>query len=322
MIKRLFLLTAFVLLGVPVAWAQFGFGKPKDVAIVKGQPLIVLLEEEDPATLKKLAKKPQELADYKAYVADYNASMQKLVPTLWKFSPSVEFKSESELPALRKAKGPQRGVLYHLDFVLAHRHPLNGPTAPNLPTHYYTSEKVSAMMVDVVGNGGQNTVWRVQIAPGPIYNSDIIFSLKTIQQYLEARAANRKGADMRAELAKNGKKLRGKTLLLDEADLKDKLTAAEVKKVYPLPFEIVPRATIEEAVANGDARYACVRLVPVTESVTAQVVMDAADASMLAMSVPGGGGVRMMPFGGAIGNNGSAIGKSNLKDFAEAAGKK
>ncbi|WP_310395786.1 hypothetical protein [Hymenobacter sp.] len=311
MTKSLLLFAALVL-NAPATWAQMGFGKPKDVAAVKSQPLVVALKDEDPSQLKKLAKKPDELAEYKAYIADYNARMQELAPKLWQFSPSVEFKQESELPALRKAKGPQRGVLRHLNFVLSAH---TGGVGNRLGGFSYQSEQVSALVVEVMGNGDQHQVWRVQLAPGPVYTSDIIFSLKGMQTYLQARADGRKGDDMREELAKNGKKLRTKTLLFDEADIKGKLTAADIKQAYPFPSQIVPRATIEAAAASADARYACVRLLPATESIMVQAVFDTADGALLGISKPNT--VRLMGIGG-----GTAIGKGNLKDFAEAAGGK
>ena len=312
MTKSLFLFAAAIVFNASTAWAQMGFGKPKDVATVKSQPLVVVLQDEDPAKLKKLAKKPEELADYKAYIADYNARMQELAPKLWKFSPSVEFKHESELAALRKAKGPQRGVLQHLNFQLAHRHHVPGTPMGVGGTYFYSSEQVSAIVLSVLGNGDQDQVWRVQLAPGAVYTSDIIFSLKTIQQYLQGRADGLSGRDMMADVAKNGKQLRTKTLLIDEEDVKGKLTATDIKQAYPFPYQIVPRATIETAVASADARYACVRLLPATESIMVQVVMNAEDGSMMAMSKPNA--VRVMGVGG-----GQAIGKSNLKDFAQAA---
>ena len=169
------------------------------------------------------------------------------------------------------------------------------------------------MVVEVIGNGDQHQVWRVQIAPGPVYTSDLIFTLKTLQQYLQGRVDGRSGSDMRAELAKNGPKLRTKTLLFDEEDIKGKLTAADIKQAYPFPYQVVPRATIETAVTDADVRYACVRLLPVAEGITAQVVMDTADGTLLGISLPNR--MRVMGIGG-----GSAIGKGNLKDFAQAAG--
>lgn len=89
MTKHVLLLVTGLILNTSAAWAQMGYGKPKDVAAVKSQPLIVVLKDEEPGQLKKLAKKPDELADFKAYIADYNVKMQELAPKLWHFSPSV-----------------------------------------------------------------------------------------------------------------------------------------------------------------------------------------------------------------------------------------
>jgi hypothetical protein len=315
-VKALLSLTAAILLQAAAARAQFGLGKPKEIALVKNQPLIVMLKEEDLKQLKKLASKPEDLADYKASIADYNSQMRELAPKLWKLSSAVEFKPESELENLRKAKKTQRAVLRHLTFSLGHRHRMLG--APmnsfNVADFYYTTEQVSALVIDLLGDGDENHVGRIQIAAGPVYPSDMIFSLKHLQTYLQGRADGRSNGDMREEIARNGKKLPTKTLLIDETDVKNKLTAADIKQVYPFPYQVVPRTTIEKAVADGDAHYAYIRLLPATETVTVQVVVDAASADLMGMSLPS----RMQVVGV---NTGSSIGKGNFKDFAKAGGK-
>jgi hypothetical protein len=317
--KRLLLITASLLLCSSAVWAQMGLGKPKDIEVVKSQPLIVVLKDEDPKELKKLADKPDDLSAYKGYIANYNAQVQELVPKLWKFSPSIEFRPASALPALRKAKGGRYGVLQQADLIDTHRHYNSAGGAPggmsNMLNYSYSSEHVSAFTLEVYGSGDQDKVWRVSIAPGPIYASDIIFSLRTMQTYMQSRLDGRSGGDMRAEVAANGKKLPKKVLLIDETDLKDKLTAADLKAAYPLPYEVVPRQTIEQAVASGDARYAYIRMMPVTESIFAQVVVDAATNDLLAYSLPGT--MQMM----ALRSGGSVVSKASLKDFAKAASK-
>lgn len=315
-VKFLLSITTAILLQAATAQAQFGLGKPKEIAVVKSQPLIVILKEEDPKQLKKLANKPEELADYKTGVADYNAQMRELAPKLWKLSSGVEFKSESELETLRKAKKTQRAVLRHLSFVLGHRHRMGGTplNSTSMGNFYYTSEQVSALVIDLFGDGDENAVGRIQIAAGPVYPSDIIFSIKYLQTYLQARANGRSGSDMREEIAQNGKRIPTKTLLIDESDVKNKLTAADIKQVYPYPYQIVPRATIEKAVAEADGHYAYIRLLPATETVTVQVVVDADNADLLGMSLPSR--VQMLGV-----SDGSSIGKGNFKDFAKSAGK-
>ncbi|OWP62323.1 hypothetical protein CDA63_14650 [Hymenobacter amundsenii] len=314
MTKKLFFLALALLLSLNGAWAQLGLGNPKQVAQVKSQPLVVLLRDEDPGTLKKLAKKPEELADYKSYIADYNTQIQELATKLWKFSPSVEFRPESELEALRKAKGAARGVLQHQEVYLTgpRNHVAGTPTTGAQARYYHNAEKVSAMAVYLVGKGDKDRVAQMLLAPGPIYTSDLIFSIHNLQQYLDARSKGRAGSNIRAEIAQNGKLLRKKILLIDEEDIKGKLTAADIKQSYPFPYEVVPRSKIEEAVSSGDARYACIRLLPATESIMVQVAMDAKDGTMLAMSKPNM--VRVAGIGG-----GQNIGKNNLKDFADCA---
>ena len=61
MTKHVLLLAIGLIFNVSAAWAQLGYGKPKDVAAVKSQPLIVMLKDEELSQLKKLAKKPDEL---------------------------------------------------------------------------------------------------------------------------------------------------------------------------------------------------------------------------------------------------------------------
>lgn len=319
MTKKILLLSLAALgLRATTALAQLGLGKPKDIAIVKNQPLLVLLKDEDPDELKKLAKKPDELADYKAYIADYNTEMQALAPQLWHFSPSVEFRHESELKALRKTKGEQHGLLRQMDLVTVRRHSAGGSMsqpAGAIPNYYYTSDAVSSIVLELIGDGDESQVARVALAPGPIYHSDYIFAFKSMQDYMQHRASRSSNSDVREEIAANGPKLKTKILLLEEDDTKEKLTPSQIKQAYPFKCQVVPRATIEQAVAAADARYAYVRMMPATGSITMQMVVDAADQSLLGYSMPNH--VRIMGVGG-----GQHIGPGNLKDFAKfAAGK-
>ena len=298
--KKLFLLLS-VLLSTTclVARAQ----SDKDLAILKSQSLIVVLKDEEPDKLKKLARKPDELAAYKAFVESYNTQIQELAPKIWHFSPSVEFRHESELAALVKDKNYQHGVLKHDDFTVMEH--VSGGAARGGAV--YSAESKTAFLLNIISNGTQRTLAPVPIAPGVVHTSDIIFCLKTLQYQLQERANGKSSKNIMAE---NGKRLRVKTLLLDEAEVSGKLSPADIKQAYPFPFQIVPRETIETAVKDADARYACVRLLPVSGSMMAQVIMDAADGAILAMSI-GGTGFK----------SGEVVNKGNLKEFAQAAGK-
>ncbi|RZK24961.1 MAG: XRE family transcriptional regulator [Hymenobacter sp.] len=105
MSKSVLLLFAAIGAGTLAAQAQIGTQPDwtQEIAIIKAQPLVVLLNEEDPKELRKLADKPAELAQYKTYVAQYNAQLQQLARELWQFSPAVTFQSEADYQELRKA---------------------------------------------------------------------------------------------------------------------------------------------------------------------------------------------------------------------------
>ncbi|MDO7851952.1 hypothetical protein [Hymenobacter convexus] len=298
--RKLFLLfTAVLSASGLVARAQ----SDESLAILKNQSLIVVLKDEEPDKLKKLAKKPGELEAYKSFVKNYNVLIEELAPKIWHFSPSVEFRHEAELAVLVKDKAYRHGVFKHDNFtVLEH---LSGGAARG--GAIYTSESKTAFLLNIISNGSERTIAPVYLAPGVVRTSDVVFSLKILQSQLEERAAGKSNKDLMAE---HGKRLRSKTLLLDEAEMNGKLSAADIKQAYPFAFQLVPRETIESAVNDADARYACVRILPVTGNMTALVIMDPVDGAMLAMSV-GGMGLK----------SGNVVTKGNLKDFAQAAGK-
>ena len=302
--KKLFLvLTALFMAKGSVVWAQ----SDKDLAILQGQSLIVVLKDEEPAKLKKLAKKPSELANYKAFILDYNTQIEQLAQQLWRFSPAVEFKHESELPALLKEKAYQHGVLQHDNFTSIERISGAGPGGT-----IYMSEAKTAFLLGVISQGTQRTIAQMPMAPGVVHTSDIILCLKALQYELQGRASGKTGKEQMMAMMQNGKRLRLKTLLLDEAEISAKLSVDDLKQLYPFAHQVVPRETIEAAVKNSDPRCACVRIMPISTSSMVQVVMDIADGAILVMSLPNSMSLK----------SGNVVDKNNLKEFAKAAGSK
>jgi hypothetical protein len=299
--KALFLLLSVLLTTTgSKAWAQ----SEQDLAILKSQSLVILLKDEDPGKLKKLARKPGELADYRAFVADYNTQVQAWARAIWHFSPAVECKQESEMPAMLKDKSFQHGVLRHDNFNVMHHF---GGAARGGATYY--AEAKTAFVLSIVDKGTRRGILDLAMDPGPVYASDIIFCLKTLENVLQDRASGKSVDELLAVQRQKGTRLRVKTLLLDEAKISSDLTAADIQELYPYPCQVVPRATIETAVKEADARYAYVRAYPLSDTLVAQVIMDIADGYWLFMSTPNG-----MSF-----KSGRVIGKAQLKAFAKAA---
>jgi hypothetical protein len=259
-----------------------------DIAVIKAQPLVVLLSDEDPKELRTLANKPAELAQYKAYVAQHNAQLRDLAPKLWKFSPAVEFKQEAEYKELRKVKKAHAVVLRYAEDKMGQSAP--GPMGHRLETISLGSYVRRQMELDIVGDGDEHQVWAGPAPLGAAYAGDIASTLRSLQVGLERKAANAgKTVTYRQEMMgeaenflKNTGVLRTKTLLLSQADLQDQLTEADIRKLYPNPVQVVPLQTIETAILEGDARYTYARCLAHGAGRMGPVISDAATGTAIA----------------------------------------
>jgi hypothetical protein len=143
-----------------------------DLAAVQAHPLIVLLAEEDPKALKQLADKPTELAQYKAYLAQYNAQAHELAPKLWKLSPAVEFQPESAFKKLRSSK-EQAVVLHYTEYRM-------NTTRNNTAADFMGNYKARQMECELVGGRGEHSVWRGYTPlNGVLSASDLASTLRT-----------------------------------------------------------------------------------------------------------------------------------------------
>lgn len=298
-IKRLLFFSLVLLFRTVTASAQFGFNHFLSFDLIKGQPLVVLLQEEDPKELRKLAKKPAELADYKSSIAYYNKQLQTLAPQLWKFSPAVEFQPESALKEIRSAKGKRTVVLRYEKHV-------NGASTSGYNSVFMGSRKVASMELTTPGSGDENYEWGCPAPLDVMYPSDIVFAFRNIQLTLEkdrkrkARVdAGRSREDIKREedaeaISANkaaAELMRTRTLLIAETDLDSKLTAESIKQYYPYPLQVVPRATIESAVQAGDTRYSYVRRMCQSVSTIGPFIIDAATSRTLVIANTSGVGL-------------------------------
>jgi hypothetical protein len=313
--KGLLLLCLILMLRAGAASAQInsGFYRFYSFDIIKTQPLVVLLQEENPKELKKLANKPEELADYKGAIAYYNKQIQLLAPRFWKFSPSVEFQPESALKEIRAAKGRRTVVLRY------EKH-TNGASSPGNNSYFIGSRQVASMELTTPGNGDENYELSSPAPLDVVYPSDMVFAFRYIQQRL-AQDMQRKArvdagrdrqdiqreerAEEEAEVAANLELIRTRTLLIAENDLDPKLSAEGIRQFYPYPYQVVPRAAIEAAVQAGDNRYIYARRLAMSVELIGPFLIDAANSHLLARSASGG--IR--------GGNSKLIGKDDFQDY-------
>src|SRR5262249_7194857 len=107
---KLFLFIIAALLISNYSYSQINpkyYGEAEDFKVMAKRILVVQLMEEDPDVIKKLSKKEktaQQLKEYKEFISDYNTLIQSAVPKYWKYNEKIEFKAESEVKQLQKAK--------------------------------------------------------------------------------------------------------------------------------------------------------------------------------------------------------------------------
>lgn len=322
-------LTAALLLPALGLHAQKGIGKPEDIKLVRSLPLVVVMEKENPRKVKKLTKRsPEELASYRKAVATRNESLKTQVQKYWKLSPDLQFKTSGEIDSLVKNTPQIYSTLRLFDYLDVKQH--RGIGADGLVSNESQDITMSAntrctLRLQLRGKGrseNQSVGW-ANIDHTRIHESDISFSVREIQDYLDNCSKGQKTPDMTAESKANASRLKEKTLLLDEEDARENLSLADISACYPYPVKLVERSVIEEAVQSADARYACVRLVPTSSSgavyMVAHLVMSTDTGDILAYSTPF---LKPILLIGKNANSGFEVGKATLSDFARcAAGK-
>ncbi|MDO7877410.1 hypothetical protein Q5H93_21900 [Hymenobacter sp. ASUV-10] len=273
--KLLLVLLANSLLRPSISPAQSTPAMYKEVlAALESQPLVVLLRDESPQELQKLAKRPTDLAQYKASVALYNSQVQQLIPKIWTLSPAIEFKSEEELEAFKKNKQQATLVLMYTQQRLGSLDNMNHTWGGT----YSDTKWLLALM------GGRRAVWSLStvMPPRSVAAYDIVSGLRNLQLKVKAARAT-PPLDERAERQEYSQRLRTKTLLIDQTGLPEGLTESELRKIYPYPFQLVTVPEIETAVLAADPHYAYVGNL----SNTARIV-DTADGAHLAAVVTEG----------------------------------
>jgi hypothetical protein len=291
--------------------AQLRAGSPDDIKIVRKLPLIVVLQDEDPAVIKRLTKKnPEKLDNYRATLASNNAILQKYISRYWKFSPEVQFKFASEINPLLENPTQIYSTLRISAFIVT-QFQYGSKSGPTQNLNQY-----AGLFLHLAGKGQSpsRNVCIEQLNGDSVSSSDIIFAIRRIQQTIEKPAEERKSHSMSKEAEVNGPKLKEKTLLINEKYLPDNMSIDDLQKIYPFPLQIADREIIDKAIDEEDPRYACVWPMPISEKKPGLIVISTDKIEVLAYS-------RANFLTTAVdhnsGDNKPRIHKSTLKDFIE-----
>lgn len=246
--KKLFLL--ITLCSSTLVHAQFEFPNQKEAIEFKKRPLIVELQEEDPATLKKYAKKPESLQDYKDGIVAHNALIRSMVnPQNWLLNEKIEFKTTSQIQALIKS-GDESYSLLHTGFHLKSQR-----TNANLIT-YYNVYTYAAFLMEDAGSISKETlkseVFSVSLRNNYLSQTDLKILFKIFNNYIEMAVKGGSKSDL-YNIDANLEAIQHEVLLIDRKSIVD--TESEIKAEYPYPFKIVDRVEIDKAINDDDSTY-------------------------------------------------------------------
>lgn len=250
-----YLLCCCLLLSAPVlaqfsrSIAEFKRDRGQETHLLKTQPLLVLLKQEDPKQLKKLAKRPAELQEYQQLVAQGNSLLQQAAK-IWTLSPTIEFKTEAELNALLAANTGQLNVL---DFeTVGYRTsppPMHHSWDAAPPIDLSSALKLPSVRLRVFQKKTGFVIQEEPVLSSIPNESDVIYCVKMIETMATHSTPTRTKAGATPP-----------KLLLCQDDRAPGLTDAQIKSAYPYPYEFVSRADFEKAVRDGAPEAAFVRV--------------------------------------------------------------
>lgn len=222
--KKIFITTITFFLAISLN-AQFGVWKKKSdlVKIVKNKPLKVTLSYED----SKLANE------------GFDDNLKKAVNQVWKFSPSIEYISAKDYTDLIKSKSKDDSYAY-LDFIAS-------DLLAQAPGYSFG--------IKLLNEWGFVNYVKIEYIEEPISYGDIVAALQFMQHDLND-ALNMDYKEYQKKFTTKFKtlpkeKLEGKTLLLDESLVSEKIKG-DLETLYPYEIELVDKETIEKAVSSND----------------------------------------------------------------------
>jgi hypothetical protein len=272
------IITLFVLLLILTtckhSFAQWGYGKPEDIAAIKSRTLIVVLEVPDQQIIDKLIKKNKSeyIDNYRKAVDDYNDYMKDAIDKFWTFSEKIEYKTDAQVEGLIKSKSKDYTVLRCVttwsDFYRI---------TAQAGLYWSYTKQTNNMLAENDFGWRNSSILEISLIEKedkyyPIYfeglqdifpvESDIVYALRNLQWYLIQRENKASGGEMKDMIKANTPQLKNKILIVRKDIVDTDLTIETIKSVYPYQFEIDDSATFEQHIINADGGYAVLEVIP------------------------------------------------------------
>lgn len=231
---------------------------------VKDRTVIVEVKEEDPKVVAKLSKKDKNadrLQHYRDFISNSNDMLKKAVDKYWKFNTNIEYKTTTELNDMR---GKSKDNVYYEIISVAILQDIGGatydPNALSVPVVCYDNSGITnsyehdfSMYLPVASVPEKENnpfMWGY-------VQADFDFAIIEMQANFNYTIANNKKIkfeDYGKLMSKqNCGKAQNSTLVIDRAQLGEKVTESDIKSEYKGPIELTDGQTYNDAFDNQEA---------------------------------------------------------------------
>lgn len=251
--------------------------------------LVVLIEEANKKIEEKLD--PNELANYRQEIENYNLQLKKSVEQYWKVGAKAEFVTKEQFNIIIESRSANTLVLMNSKY--------------NFNYVDYSSYKLSNKLYDkkdaIVENYSKKqlpyraTTLELKKADLPLTSAPIatalmpsikqdeaqlVYAIKSMALQIDYRNKGTTEVQLMKMYIKNAPHLKELTLLINQNEL-DETTKTEIKTHYKLPFQLVNKEDIDKAILNADATKAIALVFPNADGSFTFKVFDAANMETL-----------------------------------------
>lgn len=299
--KRIFLLSLMLKLGIisGVAQPSLTISNAEKAGKLRDNILAVVLVEPDAKTLKKLAKKPDELAEYESSFEKYNTFIKQAVDNEWNLSKEVRYISVEEAEKLKHDKPDGVSLLelvevkkYKMDDFFTPKKKEDPNPPHDMAYHLSRSTGESLALAVAHASSPRNEIAISYLPTTGMSQGVVTYMVMHLKNQITDCLSDEvtRFADLKRAIAKRQDLLKSKTLLIFDPLISSALKKAIEKKgsekYYKFKHEVVSFDRADELIAAKNGDYAYVWVVPSGEVEGKKVlfnyyVIDAADGRPL-----------------------------------------
>ncbi len=295
-ISKSFTLVPILFLIVQSLSAQWAWGTKADYESMKKRKLLILLNEPDMKTVEYLNKKGKsELAKQLTQLVETsNEQFKNAIENNWKYHAEAEFKTASEILALKKTKTRDYVVMYLMG--------LSGNTTivQMAPLFYEYYPFGDAFLINKKSDDSQGSIFRIELIEkfdeGSMYmigvgmgkripdEADMTYALEFSQILIDGFLSNSKSSDIKSQIKENTPQLADLKLAIRSDDLDKDLSASDIDENYSGEFEVVSNERYNEIIVNKEKGYAYIMINRGYQGTQFPVVMQAETGAILAFA--------------------------------------